>query len=422
MPVLTQAVAWIPGRNDTLLAFFALLSFISFLSFLEGRKWTQLAAHLLFLLLALLTKENAVFLCALCLFFVVFIKRWRPAAGGRFPLCAGWTLVVLAWFLARSAVLKAVLGNADFEIVKSLTENFPALFSYLGKIFFPFNLAIMPILEDLPMSYGMIAAVVTGFMIYASRSKRANFTVFGIFWFLSFLFPSFIRSASAVPDFSEHRIYLPLVGFVFLLAELDIPGIFKLSRRWSSAAGTGVLLLFSLIAFFHCGNFRDKISFWKKAVESSPNYAFSYNNLGAMYYLEGDLANAESMWKKAASINPGERLVHGNLGLIYMNSGKFKDAEQEYLEEIKLNPLYDNVYLNLGLLYYGGGFVDKAETAWETALRINPDFAKVYLNLALLNYRKKDAGKTKFYIEQMLRRGFYVPPELLKATAAVEKR
>ena len=92
-PVLTQAVAWIPGRNDILLALFVLLSFISFLSFLEGRKWTQLAAHLLFLSLALLIKENAVFLCALCAFFVFFMKGRKLANGGDFPLWAvpGWS-------------------------------------------------------------------------------------------------------------------------------------------------------------------------------------------------------------------------------------------------------------------------------------------------------------------------------------------
>ncbi|MCX5784534.1 MAG: tetratricopeptide repeat protein [Elusimicrobia bacterium] len=418
-PVLTQAVAWIPGRNDILLALFTLLSFISFLSFLEGRKRAQLAAHLLFLLLALLTKENAVFLCALCLFFVVFIKKEsEPAAGGNLSLFAGWILVVSGWFLARSAVLKTIIGNSDFNIIRSLMENSPALIPYIGKIFFPFDLGIMPVLKDLPMRYGVCAGIITGALIYVSRAKRANYVAFGIFWFLLFLLPSFIRSGSAVPDFSEHRLYLPLTGFIFMLAELDIPGILKLRGRGALALGAGVLCLFFLIAFIHCGNFRDKISFWKKAVESSPSYAFSYNNLGSMYYLDGDLPNAESLWKKAVSVNPEEKLVYGNLGLLYMNRGKFKEAEEYYLKEIKLNPLYDNVYLNLGILYYGGGFVDKAELSWEMALRINPDFAKVYANLAFLNYQKKDITKAKFYIEQMRNRGFYVQPELEQVIAA----
>ena len=426
-PVLTQAVAWIPGRNDSLLAVFALLSFLSFLSFLERRGWARLAAHLLFLSLALLTKENAVFICALCFFFAVFIDKGRqpqcgapaaavkgpkPPSGSNFPLYAGWALVVAAWFFARREVLKSALGNADFDVFGSLAGNSPALAAYLGKIFFPFNLGTLPILKDLPISYGIAAAVLLGALIYIS-AKRREFIVFGLLWFLAFLLPSFIQSASAVANFSEHRIYLPFIGIIFMLVELDIPGVFKFSRRGSLALGAGILCLFFAATFSYCENFRDRINFWKKAVESSPSYAFNCNNLGSMYYLEGNMSDAERMWKKAVSINPEERLVHNNLGLIYMNSGKLKAAEDEYLKEINLNPLYDNVYFNLGLLYYSGGFMDKAEASWETALEINPDFAKVYANLAFLNYQKKDISKAKLYIGRMRDRGFFVQPELL---------
>ncbi|MDO8806595.1 MAG: hypothetical protein Q7R35_19455 [Elusimicrobiota bacterium] len=216
-PVLTQAVAWIPGRNDTLLAVFSLLSFILFLCFLESRKWSRLAAHLLFLLLALFTKENAVILCVLCLFFAVYMSKERgPASGFKTPLFAGWAVVVAGWFLARSAVLKAAVGNSDFDIIKSLTENFPAVVPYLGKIFFPVNLGIMPVLQGLPMRYGVCAGLLTAGLVYLSTAKRRRYVAFGLLWFLLFLLPSFIRSASAVPDFSEHRVYLPLIGFMFL--------------------------------------------------------------------------------------------------------------------------------------------------------------------------------------------------------------
>ena len=429
-PVLTQTVAWIPGRNDTLLAVFSLLGFISFLSFLESGKWSRLASHLLFLLLALMTKENGVILCLLCLFFLLFMNKTLPArnpagaasaagkdgrtaVGRNFRLFAGWTMIVLAWFLARREVLKAALGNSDFDVLSSLTGNLPALAAYFGKIFFPVNLGPFPVLKDLPPEYGIAAAVLIAPLIYFSKTKRRNYILFGSIWFLGFLMPSFIQSASAVANFSEHRVYLPFIGLIFILLELDIPGTLKLSGRLTQALEAGVLILFFGTAFLYCDNFRDRISFWKKAVESSPSYAFSSNNLGSMYYLEGNMPDAERMWKKAVSINPEERLVHGNLGLIYMNRGEFRKAEEEYLKEIALNPLYDNVYLNLGLLYYNGGYPGKAETSWEKAIEVNPDFAKVYSNLALLNYQQKKIGKAKFYIGQMRKKNFYVQPELL---------
>ena len=411
-PVLTQAVAWIPGRNDILLALFSLLSFISFLYFLDNRKWALLAAHLSFLLLALLTKENAVFLCALCAFFVVFMKERRPAGELYLPLWAGWIVVVAGWFSVRMAVLKTVTGDASFDIAGSFLNNFPGLAGYLGKIFFPVNLGILPVMKDLPLSYGFAAAAATALAIYVSRSKRTAFVLFSISWFLLFLLPTFIQSSASVANFREDRLYLPLMGFIILLAELDLPGTLKLPRRAAMALGACVLCLFSGVTLSYSGNFKDRISFWKKAVESSPSYAFNYNNLGSMYYLEGNMPDAEIMWNKALEINPGERLSHGNLGLLYMNRGNFKEAEENYFKEIQLNPNYDNVYFNLGLLYYGIGALDKAEGCWETTLKINPDFVKAYANLAVLNYQKKDIPKAKFYIERMREKGIGVPPEL----------
>ena len=414
-PVLTQAVAWIPGRNDVLLALFSLLSFISFLYFLESRKWTLLLSHLLFLLLALLTKENAVFLCALCAFFAFFMNERRAEGEFYLPLWAGWLAVVAGWFSVRLSVLKTVTGDASFDVAGSFLHNFPGLAGYLGKIFFPVNLGILPVMKDLPLSYGLAAAAAIALLIYASRTKRASFVLFGASWFLLFLLPTFIQSAASVPNFREDRMYLPLMGFIILLAELDLPGTFKLPRRAAQALGACVLALFFWVTLSYSGNFKDRLSFWKKAVGSSPSYAFNYNNLGSMYYLEGNTDDAEIMWKKALAINPGERLAHGNLGLLYMNKGRFKEAEENYFKEIELNPHYDNVYFNLGLLYYGAGLPDKAGACWETTLKVNPDFAKAYIDLALLSYQKKDIAKTKYYVERMREKGIPVQPELLSA-------
>ncbi len=413
-PVLTQAVAWLPGRNDILLAVFSLLSFLSFLAFLEVRTWRRLAAHLGFLLLALLTKENAVFLCALCAFFLLFLSAPRPERRTSLYLWAGWLLVVPGWFLVRLSVLKTVTGDAAFDAAGSLAGNFPALAGYLGKIFFPVHLGILPVLKDMPLSYGLAAAALTGIMIYFSRTKRPRFVAFGISWFLLFLAPTFIQSSASTANFREDRIYLALIGFVFLLAELDIPGLLRLSGRRAAAAGAAVLLLFFCLTFSYSGNFRDKITFWKKAVASSPSYAFNYNNLGSMYYLDGNMPGAEEMWKKALELNPRERLAHGNLGLLYLNRGNFREAEANYFKEIELNPRYDNVYLNLGILYYGAGLPDRAASAWETAIKLNPDLAKAYTDLALLNYQRKNPGKARYYVERMRERGLYVQPELLR--------
>jgi len=61
-PVLTQAVAWVPGRNDSLMAVFFNCVFLLFSALFKTRESKKsYFLHLLFFLLALLTKESALF-------------------------------------------------------------------------------------------------------------------------------------------------------------------------------------------------------------------------------------------------------------------------------------------------------------------------------------------------------------------------
>src|SRR6202020_3196456 len=59
-PVLSQAVAWLPGRNDVLLGIFIFSFFIFSIRYSREGKLKNLLLSVFFLLLALFTKETAV--------------------------------------------------------------------------------------------------------------------------------------------------------------------------------------------------------------------------------------------------------------------------------------------------------------------------------------------------------------------------
>src|SRR3989338_2260876 len=379
-PVLAQAAAWLPGRNDSLLAVFVLASFLCFLTYIKERRWPYLLGHLFFFLAALLTKETAV---VLPIIIILYAYLFRARLQGMLRLAAGWGLVIVPWFLLRRSVLGASIGAADFDVVRSLATNLLAVLPYIGKIVFPVNLSVLPILRDLPLIWGLVAIALAGAGLLFSKNKRPGFIIFGIAWLLLFLLPSFIRSASAVADFSEHRIYLSLIGFILVCLEIDLIKTFDTKKPAHLAAAGIVLLVFSAITFRHEENFRNRLSFWKNAAETSPNYAFNHNNLGAMYFLDGEMEKAEREYKRALALNPAEPLTHNNLGLIYMNMGKLKEAEAEYLKELKINPLYDNALFNLGLLYARQGKLREARRLWQMTLEVNPGHndARKYLEL-----------------------------------------
>jgi protein O-mannosyl-transferase len=415
-PALVQAVAWIHGRNDPLLAVFALGSLLGLLAWLEGRRPRDLAAHFLLFGLALFTKESAVMLVPLfaLLLLVPGVKGRRKALA---PPAAGWLALLIFWAWARAAVLPSFTGDAPFDFEAALTRNLPALLSYLGKAVFPAGLGILQVMSDLRPAYGLAAAALLAAAWRYTLPEKRPLALFGLAWFFLLLLPTLVQSAASVASFSEHRLYLPLAGLIVTLAALtarkDTPGPGLL------LAGGALLLFWSGLAYSYSGHYKDRLSFWRKAAASSPGSAFNHNNLGAMHYLEGDLYGAERLFLRAAALNDGEPRVHGNLGLVYMDTGRLEKALPEYLREAELFPLNALNYLNLGLLRYRLGDAAGAEADWERALRLEPGLEKALVNLAVLNLRKGDRLQARLYAGQLRLRGYAVPADL---AAALETR
>jgi hypothetical protein len=177
-PVLTQAVAWIPGRNDPLLALSVLPSFLFFLSFIQTRKKWHLFWHLLFFALALFTKETAFALVLICPLYLRLILKERIVVIRNLVLAAGWAFLILTWFLLRNA---AFLHPREYPVsymAKSILSNSPAVFLYVSKIFFPFNLSVVPILADSTLLYGVMASILVISFLLFSKNKRNNHILF----------------------------------------------------------------------------------------------------------------------------------------------------------------------------------------------------------------------------------------------------
>ncbi|MBU0605035.1 MAG: glycosyltransferase family 39 protein, partial [Candidatus Omnitrophica bacterium] len=360
-PILAQAVSWIPGRNDSLAALFVFASFIFFLDFLNTKRIGYCLAHVFFLGLAMFTKESALLLMPVCaLYYILIWKKERqkredvshpgkillfipppqnPALSGRgctgrdfanrlmktpgfSPesfICTGWLAVTGFWFFLRSVALgNNPLPMTGADMAKSVFLNLPALIQFIGKIIFPFNLSVLPLIQDTTFIYGILALALIVPALFFSKGARTGFIVFGASWFLLFLLPSFIRPNPAiVADFIEHRAYLPLVGVFILLLEIDaVKKIDFRLKRYLAAAGI-VIILFAAITFLHTDNFKNRLSFWLNAATKSPHSPLAHRNLGAMYYLDGLPDKAEPEYRKALELNPLEQMAHNNLGLIY---------------------------------------------------------------------------------------------------------
>lgn len=378
-PALTQAVAWIPGRNDSLLAVFALATCIFFIKYLKEEKTSSLVWGLIFFGLALFTKESGVLILPIMIFCSYFIFREKnkekKLSFNKFYFFIGSIGLIGVWAISRYFVLRDSVPITLVEMIKSIYFNFPAVIQFVGKIFLPFNLSVLPIMQDTSFVYGIIAIILLIFLIFLTKTKRWNFILLGFLWFFSFLLPSFIRPNSAlVADFIEHRLYVPIIGIFIVLLETDLVKNINLKKKSVLIMIGSLIFLFSIITLVHSRSFVDRMAFWKNAAENSPHYPLAHRNLGAMEYLDGDMVNAEQEFKTALELNPNEEMAHNNLGLIYANENKLTEAEAEYKKELEINPYYDNAYYNLGLLYWQEKRSDEAISSWKKTLEINPNF------------------------------------------------
>lgn len=368
-PALTPAVAWVPGRNDSLLTIFALAAFLLLRYFPAKEYWQNgliLLGHLLFLLIALLTKENALLIPLVFLLYLALRSRRQLFTKKTALLILGWLVVVAIYLQLRRL---ALFGSPPLDwpaIFRHLLAATPALLVYFGKIFLPVNLSVYPILIDSPLFWGIIALAAFVFWLIIRR-QYINWRLFGLgaVWFWLLLFSSFVRTdLKAELPLLETRLYLPLPGMLLMLLSM---GLFN--QRY--------LVYLLIIAGFFSGivvaysqNFRDRRAFWQQAVISSPRSAFSHNNLGAMYFLDTEMLSAAGEFLEARRLNPTEPLVHNNLGLIYFNRGQLELAEQELLTEISLNPDYSDAHFNLALVYEQQKKIDQAEKERQKALKL----------------------------------------------------
>lgn len=422
-PLTAQTVAFISGRNDSLLALFVFPTFIFLIDYLETKKEKYFIWHLVFLALALFTKETAAVLPIICSIYLLIFIGWKEIIKDYktyLKIVTLWLGVGFTWFLIRGLVLHAVIGNANYNIPFSIWKNVPSLIPAIGKVFLPFNLSVFTVMKDMTMVYGLISLIIlTGWFIL-SEKRNLKLIIFGFLWFIIFIFLTLIQPIDAPTTFSENRIYIPMFGFIFVilgLGRIKLPDSIKekiYSKKTILFISILIILIFSSVTIYRNQYYKNQFNFWNNAVITSPSFAFSHNNLGAMYFLDGDMINAEKEFKIALELNPEEPMAHNNLGLIYVNKGMPEEAEIEYKKEIENNHYYDNVYFNLGLLYFNQKRNDDAVASWKKTLEINPNHTDAVKALFGYYYDKKNYGESAPYANSLYLMGFTLPPDVLR--------
>lgn len=375
-PAFPQAIAWLPGRNDTLLTLFALLSFIFLIDYCKRKKTIYLILHFLFLLISCFTKESAIFLPLIFILYLFLWKDERPTIAKRISNCKWpillWIMAVFFSMFIRKSVLSVTVGFPLSFIISNLLANLPAIIQYIGKMMIPVNLNTLPVLKDIPIYYGLLVIFMTIFFIWKSKTRNYKRMIFGFVWMILFLIPSIMRTSSSTETlFLEHRLYFPIIGFFLIWGETDLIRRFQLKEKISLLIFIPVMIIFFAAAWVHRGDYRDEYHFWKSAAEGSPHSSVALRGM-ALYYMDNkETDKAEKLYLQCLALNPDITEVRNNLGRIYMDRGDNDAAEKFFLEEIEINPMTSLAYYNLGHLRFTEKKYAEAEQMFRKSLEID---------------------------------------------------
>ncbi|OGM84683.1 hypothetical protein A2421_03285 [Candidatus Woesebacteria bacterium RIFOXYC1_FULL_43_18] len=405
-PLLSQAVTWIPARDNSLLALFSLLSFIYFINFFESGKTKDAIWHLVFFGAALFTKELGLLTAPVIVLYLLLFEKKRFLSG-KLKIPFAWAGIVGFWYILRSFALQDPVRYSFEEAGKGIYIGLQAVVLDIGKVFFPVNLSILPpVIQVSTLIWGFIAIALIIVSIVFSKNKNNKLVLFGTALFFVFLLPSFIRPGTGYElNFFEYRMYLPIIGLFIIFSEIEFVKKFNFSNKKSVLLLGGLISLLIIINYIYSSVYRDKLALWQSAVLNSPQLPLAHKNLGAMNYLAGDLDKAEIEFKRALELSPQEPMIHNNLGLIFAARGELAMAEEEYKKELEVNPRYSNALFNYGIVLYRQGRISEAEQMWLETLEVNPDYIDAMKNLFVLYYTNKDMDRAGYYYTELQKRG-----------------
>ncbi len=385
-PVNTNTVAWIPGRNDSLLAIFTFASFNFLLDYLQSKHIKDYARHMGFFALALLTKENAAVIPLLFLPYLYLAGKEKLTLRAVQALLAGWFATLLIWTLIKQAVLIGPANQAVFvqvkELLMMLPAAAPAILLFLGKAIIPVNLSGITVAAQANLNFGLAAAVLLVLLFVFAKPKRFSMMAFGAGWFILFLLPTFKYTANLLMD---NRVYLPLFGLAIVLLEANVIK----NIRTGVLAGALIIVLFGAISFRLSDIYSNRITFWEHAVKTAPNFAPARSDLANSYLDAGRPQEAEKAFAKAIELNPNYPGAWFGLAAMYFQQGRLADSEKACRRAIGLDANFFEAYNLLGLIYQQRGHFREAEALFNKALRINPLCEAAQLNLKLLDQRLK---------------------------------
>ncbi len=424
-PLHVEPVVWVASRKDVLSTFFWMLAMLVYVRYSKYPGFVRYILVLIAFILGLMSKSMVVTLP-----FVLLLMDYWPLKNPLFGQSKGerntlnhkplqsifqrllelrviWDKAALLIIVGASSVvallamqMKTVSNLDTLALLPTrhyISNTFVSYISYIGKMFWPVNLAI-PYPRHHVISVWQaggcgLLLICISFLVFWKR-RHYPYLLVGWLWYLITLVPviGIVRSGPGI--MADRYTYIPLIG-LFIIIAWGVPDLLKAwrYRRIMLATLTGILLLgFMTSSWFQVRYWKNSITLFKHTIDVTANNHEAHKNLGAALTVQGKLEEAIVHYSKALSIKPNYAEAYNKLGLALAAQGKLNEAVANYSKALSIKPDYAKAHNNLGLALAKQGKMEEASSHFSKALSIEPNYAEAHNNIGLV---LADQGKIK---------------------------
>lgn len=398
-PVCVEAVAWIAEQKSTLSTALYLGAALTYLRFDRTRRKSLYLGALGLFVLALLSKTvTATLPAALLLVFWWQRKQlsWRRDVRPLLP----WFAIGIAAGLFTAWVERRYVAaeGPDFELTllqRCLLAS-RAIFFYLGKLVWPFNLTFTYPRWKLDQSawwqYGFLfglLALAAGLCLLARR-RRGPLAAF--LFFAGTLFPAlgFFNVYPFIYSYvADHFQYLASLGVFAPIAYGLTLGAARIPRdvRWAAPLACSLLLAgLGALTWQQSDMYQDSETLYRATLLRNPDSWMAHNNLGSILVkTQGRAPEAIAEFEAALRIRPDYAEAHNNLANVLEEMpGRLPEAVTHLQAALRSRPGEAAIHNNLGsVLAKMPGRLPEAIAEYEAALRIDPGFVYAHNNLGI---------------------------------------
>jgi tetratricopeptide (TPR) repeat protein len=410
-PAIAETVNYIIQRGDIFCAF-GVVSALALYARLP--KWRKTGLYLLPFAFALLSKPPAVVFPVLLFLYVVFFERESRSRCAHAVLSSLPSLAVCGLLMALQSAMtpKTYLPSTISAYSYCITQPF-VLMRYFGSLFLPIHLNVD---TDLQPFASLTPLALLGFLFVAllvavawitARTPDLRPISFGLLWFLTASLPTSLYRLSEVEN--DHRMYLPFVGLVLAVAWTAFLAVEKAAAGehratiFRAAIAVSILLLAFYAYGAHLRNrvWRSEESLWLDDVQKSPHNGRGLMNYGLTLMAKGAYPDALDSFQRALVYTPNYTTLEINLGVVYGVMHQAANAEQHFQRALALSPSGDEAHYYYGRWLDQSGRIADALQQLQAAVALNPSrlpardlLASAYLAAGDLNDARATASAT----------------------------